>query len=402
MSLFARYRNELSLLAAIIMVLGATMLMSNAYRSQQLAVENLQVLAYQASLLGIFALGAAVVIIVGGIDLSAGSMIAFSATIFACVCLACAPTGQNDGMPDTSQLTLASYAIAAGATLVSAIAVGTLHTWLITAVGLPPFIATLASLVGLRSLAQLIISDATTTLQNMKTSQIPIKDRDFLFLKEWYVCLGLFVLLAACLWFLLTKTTVGRHIYAVGGNEEAARLSGVQVTRTKWIAYTISAITSSIAGIFYVSYQMIANPEQMAVGYELNAIAAAVVGGCSLAGGIGTIFGVALGALFLRVVIDAIAKLVKVGADDVEGLIVGLLVVLAVAFNELRNGSTGRGKLFDGALGWVSIVVLAVLLGAMAALMSSEGKVWKGLSVAAGVAVIGVSKAIAERRAMAV
>lgn len=375
------------------------MLLSKGYSSVPLAIDNLQTLAFNASLLGIFSLGAAIVIIVGGIDLSAGSMIAFSATIFACVCLAMAPV--KDGLPSTDDLSLLAYAVAIGAALLAAFAVGTLHTWLITAVGLPPFVATLASLVGLRSLAKLIISQTTTALENVSSSQIAIRDRDFEVLSEWYVVFGVFVVLAFLLWFLLTKTVEGRHIYAVGGNEDAARLSGIQVARTKWIAYSVSAMTSAVAGIVYISYLSTVSPEQLAVGFELNAIAAAVVGGCSLAGGVGTILGVALGALFLRVVIDAIAKLVEVGADDVEGLIVGLLVVLAVAFNELSSTGKARGRLFDGALGWVSIVVLSVLLGGMAALMSEESKLAYGGSVATTVAVVGVAKAIAERRSMA-
>lgn len=406
MSFLLRYRSELSLVVAIAIVLGATMFLSKGYTwsptatgGTPLAIQNLQTLAFQASLLGIFSLGAAVVIISGGIDLSAGSMIAFCATIFACVCLAMAPV--RDGMPRTDDLSLTVYVVAITAALIAALAVGTLHTWLITAVGLPPFVATLASLVGLRSLAKLIISQTTSTLENVSSSQIAIRDRSFEVLSEWYVVAGIFLVLAAAVWFLLSKTVEGRHLYAVGGNEAAAKLSGIRVARTKWIAYCISAVTSAIAGIVYVSYLSTVSPEQLAVGFELNAIAAAVVGGCSLAGGIGTIFGVALGALFLRVVIDAIAKLVKVGADDVEGLIVGLLVVLAVAFNELRNGSTGRGRLFEGALGWVSIVVLSILLGGMTALMVSDGKLWKFAFVTAGVAIIGTTKAIYERRALA-
>lgn len=403
MKYLSRYRSELTLLVAIAVVLGATMFFSRGYSwtptatgGTPLAIQNLQTLAFQASLLGIFSLGAAIVIISGGIDLSAGSMIAFCATVFACVCLALSPV--RDGMPRTDDLSVGVYAVAIAAALVAALAVGTLHAWLITAVGLPPFVATLASLVGLRSLAKLIISQTTSTLENVSSSQIAIRDRSFELLSEWYVVLGIFLVLAAAIWFLLAKTVEGRHLYAVGGNEAAAELSGIRVARTKWIAYCISAVTSAIAGIVYVSYLSTVSPEQLAVGFELNAIAAAVVGGCSLAGGIGTIFGVALGALFLRVVIDAIAKLVKVGADDVEGLIVGLLVVLAVAFNELRSGSTGRGRLFAGSLGWTSIVVLSILLGGMAALMSAEGKLWKGIGVGLGVAVIGTSKAIAERR----
>ena len=100
-----------------------------------------------------------------------------------------------------------------------------------------------------------------------------------------------------------------------------------------WWNFTIC----SIAAIFYVGDQGLAQPEQLARGYELNAIAAAVVGGCSLQGGKGTILGTLLGVLFLRTVLDAVSKIFHVGADLYEGMIVGVVVVLAVAVNLLRR-----------------------------------------------------------------
>ena len=112
-------------------------------------------------------------------------------------------------------------------------------------------------------------------------------------------------------------------------------------------------MTASIAGVLYVAKIGAANPSTLAVGYELNAIAAAVVGGCSLQGGVGLIPGVMLGVLFLRVVIDAVAKVVRAGSDDYQGMIVGFLVVLAVAFNELRRQRSGRvSRSFPGCWVW--------------------------------------------------
>src|SRR5204863_6688681 len=135
---------------------------------------------------------------------------------------------------------------------------------------------------------------------------------------------------------LLSRTVTGRHLYALGGNEEAARLSGIRTDRLKWFAYCFGSVTASIAGILYICDQSVADPQTLGRGYELNAIAAAVVGGCSLQGGIGTIPGTVLGCLFLRTVIDGIAKIIKTGADVYEGLIVGIVVVIAVAFIQLR------------------------------------------------------------------
>jgi ribose/xylose/arabinose/galactoside ABC-type transport system permease subunit len=170
-------------------------------------------------------------------------------------------------------------------------------------------------------------------------------------------------------WILMARTVVGRHLYAMGGNEAAARLSGIRTDKLKWLAYSIGAVTASIAGILYTAEVGVASPQVQGKGYELNAIAAAVVGGCSLQGGVGTITGTMLGVVFLRVVIDAVAKLVRFGADDYEGIIVGFLVVLAVAFNELRQARGGRKQFFAGALGTMAILILALLSGTMATIM---------------------------------
>ena len=157
---------------------------------------------------------------------------------------------------------------------------------------------------------------------------------------------------------------IGRHLYAMGGNEEAARLSGIRTDHLKWLAYCIGSITAAIAGVLYTAKVGAANPSTLAVGYELNAIAAAVVGGCSLQGGVGLIPGVMLGVLFLRVVIDSVAKIVRAGSDDYQGMIVGFLVVLAVAFNELRRqGSGAKKSFFPGILGSITIPILAILVG---------------------------------------
>ncbi len=111
----------------------------------------------------------------------------------------------------------------------------------------------------------------------------------------------------------------------------------------------------------------------MGMGYELNAIAATVVGGCSLQGGVGLIPGVILGVVFLRVVIDAVAKILESRSTDWTGLIVGILVVLAVAFNELRRGSgSGRKQWFPGALGWIVIPFVSVIAGLVAMISDKD------------------------------
>jgi ribose/xylose/arabinose/galactoside ABC-type transport system permease subunit len=325
----------------------------------------------QTAYLGIFALGAAIVIIAGGIDLSSGSMIAFSGSMCATIMVLLAP----DEMKFARPVGLTTITLAIAGTLVLALLVGSLHAWLITVVGLPPFIATLATLVGLRSLARAIVENVTAAIWGGKSTQINMFDMQFRYLAtSVWIPVVLFCLLAAATWLLLSRTVVGRHLYALGGNEQATRLSGIHTDRLKWLAYCISALLSAVAGILYIGEQSGAYPQTLGQGYELNAIAAAVVGGCSLQGGVGTIPGTILGVLFLRTVIDAIAKIIKTGADVYEGMIVGGVVVVAVALTQLRAAGRQGKRFFGGALGVVTIVNLTLITGIIAALMGQQTK----------------------------
>jgi len=390
-----KYRNELGLLLAIVVVVGVTATFRDSYRQKpgQNAVEILR----QTALLGTFALGAAIVIISGGIDLSSGSVIAFSASVAGAIMYLLAPL-DDAGNPMTKQLGPGIFAIAIAGTLLSGFLIGTLHAWLITIVGLPPFVATLASLVGLRSLARLFVQKVTSTPVKPGTTQIYIHDPTFGMLGSvWWIPFAIFILLSLLAWLLMSRTVVGRHLYAMGGNEAAARLSGIRTDRLKWLAYSIGAVTSSLAGILYCAEATTADPSTQGRGYELNAIAAAVVGGCSLQGGVGSIPGTMLGVLFLRVVIDAVAKIVKGDADVWEGIIVGILVVLAVAFNELRQArGAERKQFFPGALGVVTILILALLAGGVTTLMADKnaGEIVLG----AALVLLGLARALEARR----
>lgn len=357
-----RYRNELGLAVAILAVIGITLIFNQDYLRDP--VRNAKDILHQTALLGIFSLGAAIVIISGGIDLSSGSLIVFSGSTCSLVMLICAPTGE-DGLPDATDVGLPIVLLAIGSAIFVGFLVGTFHAWLVTVIKLPPFVATLASLVGLRSLAKILNQAVTEQLGNQQT-KVRADDATFECLREWWIALVVFLILGALCWIMMNHTLIGRHIYAMGGNEEAARLSGIRTDRLKWLAYSIGGITSSIAGVLYVAKIGAANPSTLAMGYELNAIAAAVVGGCSLQGGVGLIPGVMLGVVFLRVVIDAVAKIVRAGSDDYQGLIVGVLVILAVSFNEFRRLEGGsRKQFFPGPLGLTIIFIMALLAGSI-------------------------------------
>jgi len=375
----SRFRNELGLLIAIVVVLLATLIFNRDYVNEP--TRNAKDILHQTALLGIFSLGAAIVIISGGIDLSSGSAIVFCGSVCALVMLVGAPVN-DEGMRDATDVGLKVVLLAIAVTLLTGFMIGTLHAWLITVVNLPPFVATLASLVGLRSLAKILNQAVTDQLGNQQT-KVRADDQTFELLKDWWVALIIFLVLGGLCWLLMNKTVIGRHIYAMGGNEEAAKLSGIRTDHLKWLTYSIGGVMSAIAGVLFVAKVGAANPSTLAMGYELNAIAAAVVGGCSLQGGVGLIPGVMLGVLFLRVVIDAIAKVVRAGSDDYQGLIVGFLVVLAVAFNELRRGTgESRKQFFAGALGISTIPILSLLVGTVLYVMNGlEVGVISGCSV---------------------
>lgn len=407
MSEFLRkFRNEVGLLGAILLVLSVTAIFSDAYHDAFTLRLTGRAIARDAALVGIFALGAAVVIISGGIDLSSGSVIALSGTLFFGFIVLLAPDDMSTRwpsdperhFPDTASLAIWVPGVALLLTMFVAFLVGSFHAWLITVLRLPPFVATLASLVGLRSLARLLVQDITSVRFGQRQSTITIADETLTSIsqQQWWVPCLIWFLVAVALWILLSRTVVGRHIYAMGGNEEAARLSGIRTDRLKWLAYSISSITAGLAGILYACYIGTTSPSTDGMGYELNAIAAAVVGGCSLTGGMGTVGGVVLGTIFLRSVIDSVAKLFKSQPDLFEGLVVGMLVVFAVAFNELRGAGTKKA-FFPGALGWLNVVIVSGLLGIITAVTTSEDKLRSGLAVGGVALAMLTTKAVIER-----
>ncbi len=397
-TLARRFRSEISLFIALIAVVVGTMAMDRSQSYAKKPVENAAEILRQSSILGVVALGATIVIISGGIDLSAGSVMAFSGVICCSIILRLAPQNAR-GMPLTEDISIWIALAGVAGTLVVAVLVGTFHAWLITVVKLPPFVATLASLVGLRSLGRVIVQDVNSAITGDSNTQMYVKGAVFRALGQTVgVPLVTFLVLSVVCWILLTKTVVGRHLLAMGGNEQAARLSGIRTDRLKWLAYCVGAVTASIGGIMYSANVGQANPATDAVGFELNAIAAAVVGGCSLSGGIGTISGTMLGALFLRTVMDSVAKTVKSKPDDFQGLIVGILVVLAVTLNEQSGSRTFQRRYFPGGLGIFSWLILSLLAGVISGAMSTTHKLATGATVGALVAIVLGIKVVRERR----
>lgn len=361
-------RHEFGLLGAIVAVALLTTVLDAQHNYWVHPDVSAVDLTRTASQLGLISLGAAIVIIAGGIDLSVGAVIAFSGTVCAAILLLLAPAEMLASQP----LPVGAIAAAIGGAMLSGVLIGSLHAWLITVVGLPPFVATLGTLVGLRSLARAICEAVTLEVIGGTSTQINVSDQTFRALARWEFTAILLGVVTVLLAGLLGRTVIGRHLYALGGNEQAARLSGVRTDNLKWLAYCLSAVLASIAGVIAVAEQSVATPQTLGVNAELNAIAAAVVGGCSLQGGVGTMTGTVLGAVFLRFAIDGVAKIIKTGSDVYQGLIVGVLVVCAVTLTKSSDQSRMAPKLLSGRLGLVTILNLTLLAATLMALIGAK------------------------------
>ncbi len=260
----------------------------------------------QASINGFQAFGLTLVIISGGIDLSVGSIVAFSGMVSALLILA--------GVTPI-------LAVLAG--LVSGTAIGVLNGLLISKGKLQPFIATLGSMMVFRGLT-LYISNGVPA-SKLGEGLIGFIGRGFVLgiPTPVYLLLLTFVVIA----FVLRKTVFGKRIYAIGGNKRAALLSGIDVDKNLVYVYTISGFLAALAGIVLMSRVDSAVPTA-GIGFELSAIAAAVIGGVSLAGGKGKASGTLIGILIIAIIINGLNLLGT--SSYLQQVITGLIIVTAV------------------------------------------------------------------------
>jgi ribose transport system permease protein len=264
-----------------------------------------------SSIYGIAAIGAAVVIISGGIDLAPGAVIALSGVV----------TG---GLFVERGWSLGT---AAGAGLVIGLAAGLLASVLVVATRLPPFIATLGVMGIARGVAFIITEGRYYDV----SARLPPGWRLLGIPADWLPPLVM-VLLALAFQVLMKGFQWGRAVFAVGGNETAALYSGIRVGRLKTSVYVLSAVLASISGIVLVVVQGQGKAD-LATGYELDIIASAVVGGASLSGGRGSVLGAVLGTLIFGVLRNALPQIP--GATFYDRLIVGLVVIVIVVMDQL-------------------------------------------------------------------
>jgi ribose transport system permease protein len=279
-----------------------------------LSVRNLLNVLDQVTVLGILSIGMTAVIILGGIDLSVGSVLAFSMMIMGWLSHDC-------NLPIL-------------VSVVAALVIGGLCGWvngaLVTRAKLPPFIATLSMMTIARGLAN-IITDGRQIVGYPDWFDSFATTRYFGFLS---LTVALAVLLVIASWIFLRYRAAGRSLYAIGGSAEVARLAGIRVRHmTSWV-YVASGLLSGLAGIVLAS-RLDSSQPSAGLGYELDAIAAVVIGGASLSGGVGGIGGTVVGVLIIGVLHNGL-NLTGV-SPFIQQIVIGVVIALAVSSDTLRR-----------------------------------------------------------------
>ncbi len=303
---------ETGIVAALIIMIAALAVFAPDFRG----IDNLLNDSRNLSFVGIVVLGQAMVMITGGIDLSVGSVWGLSAVSSAAF--------MAQGWP---------VPLACAAALAISAVVGLFNGFCVTKLRMPPFVPTLATMSIARAFALIITRGKA--IDNFRP------DGDWFFALGGGDILGLpnpfiiFVVLSVVVGIVLTRSVYGRQLYAVGGNERAARLTGLDVDRLKISVYVISSLLAGLAGLVEVSY-LSSGISNEGLGKELSVIAAAVIGGTNLNGGEGTVIGIFVGAVILEVLRNG---LVLLGTDAYwQGVFVGSVIVFAVFIDQLRKG----------------------------------------------------------------
>jgi len=279
-----------------------------------LQFDNAINISRQVSMIGICAVGMTFVILTGGIDLSTGSIMGVAAGI-------------------TARLLLLDFhpVLATVIAIMSGIVFGLINGFFINKIGLPPLITTLGTMTALRGVTMLLVDGKGVTIQN----------RAYAVIGQGYVLgspIPVPVVIMVCAFILgyivLEKTRLGRYVYGIGDNEEATRLSGVNVKRTRYAVYTFSGLLSAVAGVVAVSRLMSAQPTT-GDGYELQIITAVVLGGVSIKGGEGRIAFVIIGVFIMGVLANG---MIMMNIMPFYQLVVrGCVLLLAVSYDRLMD-----------------------------------------------------------------
>lgn len=314
-------RKETGIFVLLLVVCVATALKSHQF----LGIENLQNTSRLIGMYGIFSIGAGLVIITSGIDLSVGSMFALLGVLLAIML--------NEKHWSPALAIIVVLALGTG--------LGVFHGFLITRVKLQPFIVTLCGLLFYRGIARFVADDQTKGfgdavgfegLQKFATGNVLGVPMPFVFL----------IVLSIVMWVVLHRSVYGRHLFAVGRNEEAARYSGINTKRVIASAYILSGLLAGVAGILIAFYTNSISPSSHGNFYELYGIAAAVLGGCSLRGGEGTIIGIILGTILLQV-LQNLVNLLGI-PSSLNFAVMGAVILLGVLADQLLSNRSAMKR----------------------------------------------------------
>ena len=319
--------------ARAVFVLLALVVLFASLTPAFLTANNLQILTKHVAIAAILAIGMTLVVLTGGIDLSVGSVAGLAGMLVGYLLTQGVELGGSRHFLSVLPCTLIAISIC--------LLVGLLNGWLVSKAGVAPFIATLGTLYVARGAALLISNGKTFPDLGGQASHgntgFPALGQTFFWGLPTPVWIMIVLLIVAIV--IARKTPLGRHIYAVGGNERAARLAGVRVARVKLFTYIAAAFCAAIVGMIIASQLEAAHPAT-GESFELNAIAAVVLGGTSLMGGRGSIMGSLLGAFVIGVLSDG---LVMLGVSEFWQMVIkGTVIILAVAIDQLQTRVQAR------------------------------------------------------------
>ncbi len=298
---------------ALVIILAIFIVVLAVSNRSFLTVSNANVILIQVAANALLATGATFVILTGGIDLSVGSIVGLSGVVAALL-------AQNDGALTCAEAV--ALGVAAGG------AIGAFNGALVAIAKVPPFVATLGNMTVASGLA-FVFSDGQP-ISGLSDEFLSLSGT----IRGLSIPVAIMIVVVALAWLVLSRTRFGMHIYAVGGNAHAARVAGVNLRTTRFAVYTISGVLAGIAGVLLAA-RATAGIANSGTGYELNAIAAAVIGGISLAGGRGSLIGTIFGFLIIGV-LDNGLNIVNV-SPFYQLIVKGLIIIGAVFVDSVTH-----------------------------------------------------------------
>jgi ribose transport system permease protein len=313
-------KKELGIGALLLVLCTAVAILNPRF----LSAANLRNQAQLVGMFGVFSIGMGIVIITGGIDLSVGSVFALQGVVLSILLM-------EKHWP---------WPVATLAVIVGVVLLGVIHGFLITKVRLQPFIVTLCGLLIYRGLARYVAGDETKGFGDSNFGMLrPLADGYLAGIPSSFIMLAITGII---MFIVLHRSVYGRYLFAVGRNEEAAKFSGINTDLVIASAYALSMLLTAISGIILAFYTNSVSPSTHGTFYELYGIAAAVLGGCSLRGGEGSIIGILLGTALLQV-LQNLVNLLGI-PSSLNFAVMGSVILLGALTDQLLSRRSGHKR----------------------------------------------------------